>query len=497
MLPYLLLSLNLLTIREVPAGTRLHVRLTTAVGSYGSKVGTPVSAILIAPVLASEETILPEGSILAGKVKSVRRVGFGIMRETAALTLEFSQVTLPDGRTFPVAARLTQVDNSRERVSRDGGIHGVRTTSSLSYRVSGYVRTVLSWQVEAALATWAIKTLLVQVPEPEIYYPAGVEMTLALTGPMLSTPQPPSEEVAQRLTTVEREELRRVLDEMPYRTYARSSNRPSDLVNMMFIGSSEQIAAAFTAAGWTETTAPTLRSRITNIRAVAESRGFHAAPMSSLLLNDTEADVSWQKGLNDIAKRHHIRMWKQSATWQGQAIWIGAATRDVDFAFMRPGQAVTHKIENDIDLERDKIAHDLKFTFCADVVDWWDRPEVPHVTRNATGDLMTTDARVVVIRMNDCREPRLSTQTIDTATVRPHGNKVQRFLRREIMSARSDLIRDNVYWRGYEGVRWMITTIHGCRRPAIQDSSRAPAQLAENMQRPPGIFSRDRMGWLW
>ena len=32
----------------------------------------------------------------------------------------------------------------------------------------------------------------------------------------------------------------------------------------------------------------------------------------------------------------------------------------------------------------------------------------------------------------------------------------QRFVRREILSMRNDIVRNNVYWRGYEGVRWIV-----------------------------------------
>jgi hypothetical protein len=54
----------------------------------------------------------------------------------------------------------------------------------LCYRVSGYIRTALQWEVHAALAEWAIRSLLIELPEPEIYYPAGVELTLTLTEPL-------------------------------------------------------------------------------------------------------------------------------------------------------------------------------------------------------------------------------------------------------------------------------------------------------------------------
>ena len=88
-LAYLLCSAGLLTIREVPAGTRLEIRLTSTVSSYASKVGSPVSAVLIAPVHVGGELLLPAGSILTGQVSAVRRVGWGVLHETAGVSLDF------------------------------------------------------------------------------------------------------------------------------------------------------------------------------------------------------------------------------------------------------------------------------------------------------------------------------------------------------------------------------------------------------------------------
>jgi hypothetical protein len=204
--------------------------------------------------------------------------------------------------------------------------------------------------------------------------------------------------------------------------------------------------------------------RVRWLRAIGLRRGFDSAPMSRLLVNGVPADMSWEKGLNDVSKRHHIRLWKQAGEWDGQDMWIGAATRDVEFGYLRPGRAFTHKIAADVDRERDKVAYDLAFTGCTDTLDWAGRSNVPTLSENGTGDAMTTDARLAVIELNDCRAPRLSTETIDTAPVPIHGGKMALFARREILSARSDLIRNNWYWRGYEVTRWIVGVIRAHRR---------------------------------
>jgi hypothetical protein len=481
MLPYFLLSLELLTMRQATVGTQLHVRLTTTVGTYASKAGDAISAVLIAPVTINGETVLPAESKLTGTVKAAGRVGLGILRETATLQLQFTEVTLPDGETFPISVRLEDVDNSREHVYQDGSIRGVRGTSSMSYRVSGYIRTALSWELHAGLAFWAVQTLIVQVPEPEIYYPAGVELTLSLTRPLVPSSYRGPERVSRTLTEEERSELEPIIAELPYRAYTPSMNRPSDLVNVMLIGSRDQIASAFIAAGWTEARPTSIRSVLRGTQAVAEGRGFGAAPMSPLLLNQALPDMSWQKSLNDVSKRHHIRIWKQAATWDGKEVWMGSASRDIDFAYLRTGGRFTHQIEANVDLEREKIVNDLEFTSC-------------------TGDPMITDGALAVLGLNDCVAPRQAGQTGDSTVLRAHGNPMQRLLRRQILSARSDYLRTNIYWRGYEGTRWAVATL---RKRAHKNSEpeQVVAKSSGRLQRFESFagapFSRESMGWLW
>jgi hypothetical protein len=470
LLAYLLCSAGLLTIREVPAGTRLEIRLTSTIGTYASKAGSPVSAVLIAPVHVGGELLLPAGSVLTGTVKSVRRVGLGIVHETAAMSLEFNEIILPDDETLALASKVIAVDNGRERVEKNGEIGGMRMTSSVAYRVSGYIRMALMLNIHAELAAWAIKTLVVQVPEPEIYFKPGTELSLTLKEPLPARAQREPEDAPKRLGEDERMSLHEILASMPSRTTSASKGKPSDLVNLMLVGSREQITEAFKAAGWSEAAACNMHSRLAGVRAFVEGRGSASFPMSSLLLNDEEADMSWQKGFNDMSKRHHIRIWKQPQMWDGQEVWAAAATRDIDFAYMHHGSAMTHRIDGNIDQERDKIAYDLAFTSYVETLDWADRDNVPAVTRNGTGDLMNTDKRLAVLRLRDTDSPRLSTDTEEMDSIPVHGRVGQRFVRREILSMRNDIVRNNMYWRGYEGVRWIVTNVRKRNRaPELAD----------------------------
>ncbi len=171
---------------------------------------------------------------------------------------------------------------------------------------------------------------------------------------------------------------------------------------MLLIGSHDQIATAFAAAGWTQADPASLRGRINWLRAVAELRGDGVAPMSLLLLNGAEPDMSWQKGLNDVSKRHHIRMWKETRRGTARRCgWEPPPAISTSPTCGR-GNRLSHKIEENVDQERDKVAYDLAFTSCGNLLDWADRADFPRSANNATGDSIITDGRMVVVELNDC-----------------------------------------------------------------------------------------------
>jgi hypothetical protein len=475
-LAYLPMMMTLISGREIPAGTQLEVRLTTPVGTYASKAGSPVAAVLTTAIEADHEVLLPAGSILSGSVKTVRRVGLGIVHETAAIELEFNLVTLADGTSYKIAAHVIEIDNARERVL-NGKIYAQRATASVSNRAAGYIRMAVGLNVHAQLGMLVAKSILVNVPEPEIYYPAGVEMILAVNESAQVMAREETQDAPRTTDALESEDFHALLEVagmMPVRT-ANRSHHESDLINVMFIGTRAQLSAAFVAAGWSETPASTLRSHLRNFGALMENQGNRMAPMSTLLLDGEAPDMMWQKGLNDVAKRHHIRIWKRNETWHGQEIWVGAATHDVDLAFLRPGMPITHRIAEAIDRERDKVVHDLEFASGVGMADWLDRSEVVHELHNATGDRMTTDGRLAVVELKNVPVAQFM---VSFPQVLPmHGKLMARFARREILTMKNELLRDNSYWRSYEAIRWAVEASRHRKDAEVVARSEAPKGL--------------------
>ena len=69
----------------------------------------------------------------------------------------------------------------------------------------------------------------------------------------------------------------------------------------------------------------------------------------------------FQKSLDTFAMRHHLRIWKLNQTYNGQDVWVGAATHDIDTTNSRAGSKWSHRIDPHVDRERDWVETDLLF----------------------------------------------------------------------------------------------------------------------------------------
>jgi hypothetical protein len=225
-------------------------------------------------------------------------------------------------------------------------------------------------------------------------YEPGVEMTLELTKPLEWS----GADGALNVETVEPEqELLRLVSREPFRTTTEKS-RPSDITNLMFLGSAEEIASAFEKAGWSTADRLNASSKLETFRAMVEQRGYKEAPVSVLLLDGAAPDMVFQKQNNTFAARHHLRVWRRPGRFGGKDIWVGAATHDIGIDFSQESRTFTHKIDSNIDRERAKVVNDLLFTGQVRALSLVSR-DMPRGLSNATGDQLETDGGMAVIEL--------------------------------------------------------------------------------------------------
>lgn len=100
---------------ELPAGTRISVRLTDTIDSETASVGQDVRASVSSRVSVGGDVVIPVGAVVRGEVaevKSAKRFG-----GQALIAVVFTEIETPDGTDVPVTGRIQ--DLGKKQVGKD------------------------------------------------------------------------------------------------------------------------------------------------------------------------------------------------------------------------------------------------------------------------------------------------------------------------------------------------------------------------------------------
>ncbi len=432
----------------LPAGTVLEIRLLTSISSHDAKPGDLVRGLTVVPVRsASGELLLPVGTVVQGRVERARRVGLGLLHETASLRLRLNEILPEHHDPLPLSLRITSVDNAREKVDRNGNIKGIRATASMAHRLHRRAFGLVTWHPAVGITATVAANILFKFPEPEINYPPGTELHAKVEQAVYLAPVVETPTEARDLTTEEGTRYAAAIARMPEWTTRPLSKKPVDPTNLLFVGDRQRLERAFSAAGWAPADPLTGRSRLQSIRAVAESGGYRDAPMSPMRLDGRAPELLRQRGLNTFSKRHHVRIWRQETSEDGNDLWLAAATHDTNVCPTFKPLGFSHHIEAQVDLERQKVLHDLILTGCVASHGIVDRATPSEAQARSTKHI-TTDEAVVVVRLNECRAPLPVPEDDSIPIAQP--NLATRITRRVTLSARNYALRENLAFRAYD-----------------------------------------------
>ncbi len=447
-------------IAELATVPKLEVRLKTHLTSYASRPGSRFQCVVISPFEVGGEVLIPEGSIVYGTVRRALSVHLGFSRERAAMELDFSEYETPDGLRFPLRARLVSIDNAREEVNAKGRIKGVLAASNpdevlngiwekpalnMFYRplegltgVGQEILEKLPMGPVGPAVLFGIRCFILRFPEPEIHFPPGTDMELLVDQSSSGFAKQPAAPVPDAPA-----DLAEWLRGEPVVVKKPSGARAEDRINVAFAGSREELMDAFTASGW-YAALPTTFGSFTHVYIAFNGKSKYArAPVSKLLYEGKPPDMVFEKSLDTVSKRHHVRIWDAGSV-DGQEIWLGAATHDTGVEFNRKSFWFTHRIDRRVDEERDKVSVDLTFARCS-------KP-VSYATRDTAADESgpaVTDGRIAVLPLQACNPLEDGTQPAP----HPPGTKMTRLIRRVVLEARSYILRENVYYWAFEMIR--------------------------------------------
>jgi hypothetical protein len=183
-----------------------------------------------------------------------------------------------------------------------------------------------------------------------------------------------------------------------------------DPINLALDGSEADIHAAMTRAGWVRAEELTIRSSWGIVLSSVLRRPYPAAPVSSLFLFGQRQAFAYQQEVDgNASQRHHVRFWPVPDGWKlpggFQVGWLAAATYDKAVGISLFTLQVTHRVDADIDIERDYVINTVRYV----------EPQVSlrvikeysgaFTTRNGGGDVVRTDGSLPILDLTSLQAP--------------------------------------------------------------------------------------------
>ncbi len=174
-----------------------------------------------------------------------------------------------------------------------------------------------------------------------------------------------------------------------------------DMVNFAMIGSQEQVEKAFQNAGWVRVDSSDQDAVVHGIIQTLQHKSYLEMPMSTLYLFNRPQDLSYARAdpITVAAERHHLRVWKSPEAVNGKLLWVGSSTHDIGFEKDQRNNGITHKIDPEIDKERDFLEQSFAAAGNLLAAAYVTPTQALTTARTATGGSFQSDGRIVVLTL--------------------------------------------------------------------------------------------------
>ena len=146
--------------------------------------------------------------------------------------------------------------------------------------------------------------------------PPGSDVVAPASAPAASTTTP----VALKVSSGKLDSgLEKDIDGLPRRVNDEFQNQ-GDMVNFVLVGSEQQVKDALDAASWRIADTDNKEAVLKAVLETYQKKDYLQMPMSTLYLFGRKQDYGYElaQAYSVVASRHHFRIWKAPATWNGQ-----------------------------------------------------------------------------------------------------------------------------------------------------------------------------------
>jgi hypothetical protein len=183
--------------------------------------------------------------------------------------------------------------------------------------------------------------------------------------------------------------------------------REGDMINLIFIANENDFQRVFARAGWVQ---------VDKLKTAAfwhfmwQRKHYVKLPMDTFYVFGRAQDYSY--ALPDpaaiLTRRHHLRVWKTDYEVNGSPIWVVAATHDVALKMSIRKLRPIHRIDPDVDAEREFIARSLTETHLVTQREYLSSAVPVFQAQTTSGEAYHSDSRMLLLDFSQRPAPILA-----------------------------------------------------------------------------------------
>jgi LssY C-terminus len=347
------------------SGTPVQLQLAETISSAHAHKGDRLEFVVVKDVEVGGFTVIragapAEGSVVA--VKGKRPFGMG-----GNVTLKLDSVELTSGERIELEA-------NREFKGRS---HTIRMAMGIAVTAAFYLPAAPAFLLTRGRDSTVLK---------------GTEVTAYTKSPSLMS-------VGDLPLAVENvSALNEMMALLPPRAL-NGEGRGGDMLNLLFVAQEDELQATFAQAGWlrVEKSKPQIIWHL-----LCQRKHYTKLPMTKLYVFGRSQDYSFS--LPDprfiVAQRHHLRIWKTNRLVNGAPLWVAAATHDVSIEFVKRKFRLFHRIDPNVDAEREFIAGNLAETRQLTREEYVTNATPVFTAQTETGQPYYSDSRMLLLELN-------------------------------------------------------------------------------------------------